>query len=82
MKTIEKIKGLKVYEFYFMNSEKIHFAISNSKNTVSEFYNISLKNVYVRKDIKVDEDMKWADVITGKKEHGFFEVPKTLEFYL
>ena len=73
MKTT-KLKGLKVYEFYFKGSNKVHFAIAKSKKALSDYYLNNVGKIYLRKDIEIDETLGFADVITGD---GF--PAKTLE---
>ena len=71
-----KLKGLKVYEFCFKGSNKVHFAIAKSKKALSDYYLNNVLKIYLRKDIEIDETLWFADVITGN-ENGF--PAKTLE---
>lgn len=82
MATSAKIKGFKVYEFYFNGSNKTHFAIAKSKSDLENHYFNDLRKVYIRKDIAIDESMKFAPVIIKDSNgyRGFTET--TLEEFL
>ena len=80
MKTTINLSKFKVYEFYFINSDKTHFAIAKSKKDVKEYYRC--KKVYLRNDIAIDESMSFADVITGERTANYMNCANNLEFYI
>lgn len=80
--TENKLKGFKVYEFYFKGSNKIHFGIAKSQKDLNKNYFDELGNVHLRKDIKIDESLNFAPVIyqDAKSFSGVNET--TLEDFL
>lgn len=81
MKTQEsKLKGFKVYEFYFQNDSKTNFCISKTKKNVKEMYDS--KKVYLRDDIQIDSSCNYMEVLTGEKTFGHLNAPKKLEEFL
>lgn len=80
MTTSINLSDFKVYEFYFLNSDKTHFTIAKSIKDVKEYYNCT--KVHLRKDISIDGSMSFADVITGERTCGYMNVAKSLESYI
>jgi len=77
MRASSFLSGTKVYEFYFNNSNKIHFAIAKNKETLSNYYLNDITNIHVRKEIRIDESCGYMDVILDGNTPA-----KNLEFYL
>lgn len=75
----QQLKGMKVYEFYFKGSNKLHFAIAKSKSDLENHYLNNLGEIYVRRDISVDESMFFAPVIV---KGSFGTTETTLEEFI
>lgn len=72
----QQLKGFKVYEFYFNGSKKTHFAIAKSKADLENHYLNDLGEIYVRKDIDIDESMNHVTLIV-KDSRGFNGLAET-----
>lgn len=77
-----KLKGFKVYEFYFKGSDKLHWGIAKSKKSLNQNYHNELRKIYLRDDVEIDETLNFAPVIVEDKESYFGVTETTLEEFL